>query len=56
MLVINGCGISYEIAFRWMSLYWWQVNIGSGNGLVPSGKKPLPEQMLIQICVTIWYH
>ena len=22
---------------------WWFVNIGSGNGLVPSGNKPLPE-------------
>ena len=27
-----------------------QVNIGSGNGLVPSGNKPLPEPMLTQIC------
>ena len=23
--------------------YWWSVNIGSGNGLVPSGSKPLPD-------------
>ena len=30
--------------------YWWSVNIGSGNGLVPSGNKPLPEPMLTQIC------
>ena len=22
-------------------LHWWSVNIGSGNGLVPSGNKPL---------------
>ena len=29
---------------------WWQVKIGSGNGLVPSGNKPLPELMLTQIC------
>ena len=34
--------------------YWWQVNIGSGNGLVPSGNKPLPEPMLTQIYVAIW--
>ena len=27
-------------------LYWWSVNFGSGNGLVPSGNKPLPEPML----------
>ena len=32
--------------------YWWQmateiwVNIGSGNGLLPDGTKPLPEPML----------
>ena len=26
------------------------VNIGSGNGLVPSGNKPLSEPMLTQIC------
>ena len=27
---------------------WWQiwVNIGSGNGLLPDGTKPLPEPML----------
>ena len=28
--------------------YWWWVNIGSGNGLVPSDNKPLPEPMLTQ--------
>ena len=22
--------------------YWWEVNIGLGYGLVPSGNKPLP--------------
>ena len=26
-------------------LHWWSVNFGSGNGLVPSGNKPLPEPM-----------
>ena len=25
--------------------HWWLVNIGSGDGLVPSGSKPLPEPM-----------
>ena len=29
--------------------YWWQVNIGLGNGLVPSDNKPLPEPMLTQM-------
>ena len=36
--------------FSWLVL---QVNICSGNGLVPSDKKPLPEPMLIRIHVTI---
>ena len=26
--------------------HWWEVNIGSGNGLVPPGTKPLPEPIL----------
>ena len=29
-------------------LHWWSVNIGWGNGWVPSGNKPLPEPMLTQ--------
>ena len=33
-----------------IGLHWCSVNIGSGNGLVPSGNKPLPELMLTQIC------
>ena len=33
---------------------WWEINMGSDNGLVPSGTKPLPEPMLMQICVTLW--
>ena len=32
--------------------HWSSVNIGSGNGLVPSGNKPLLEPMLTQIPVT----
>ena len=32
--------------------HWWWVNIASGNGLVPSGNKPLPEPMLTQIGIT----
>ena len=27
-------------------LHWWQVNIGLGNDLVPSGNKSLPEPVL----------
>ena len=36
--------------------HWWSVNIGSGDGLVPSGKKPLPESMLTEISVAVWRH
>ena len=35
---------------------WTSVNIGSGNGLEPSGGKPLPEPMLAQVSVAIWRH
>ena len=34
---------------------WWYVNIGSGNGLLFSGNKPLFEPMLTQFCV-IWHY
>ena len=32
--------------------HWWLVNVGSGNGLVPLGNKPLPEPLMTQINVT----
>ena len=41
-----------QIAVRrmlWGKTYQWEVNIGSGNDLVPLGNKPLPEAMSIQI-------
>ena len=55
ILVIDGWswGISCENVFV-TGPHWWSVNIGSGNGLVPSGSKPLPVPMLTQIYVTIW--
>ena len=36
--------------------HWWLVNIGSGNGLGPSGSKPLPAPMLTEINFVIWRH
>ena len=30
--------------------------IGSGDGLVPSGNKPLPDPILTHINVAIWHH
>ena len=59
ILVIDGWSISCKIVLKWMPTngpYWWYINIGSGNGLVPSGNKPLPEPMLTQISVAIWCH
>ena len=32
-----------------------KVNAGSGNDLVPSGSKPLPEPMLTDICIAMWH-
>ena len=39
---------SYEIATE---PHWWWVSIGSGNGLVVTGNKPLPQLMMTQIYV-----
>ena len=50
ILVIDGWDISHCPYMNVTGLHWWSVNIGSGNGLVPSGSKPLPEPMLTQIC------
>ena len=32
------------------------VNIGSGNGLLPDGTKPLPEPMLTQVITEVLWH
>ena len=53
MLSIYGWVISFEIALRGLSQDFADVNIGSGDGLVPSGNKPLPEPMLSKISVAI---
>ena len=37
-------------------LHWYWANISLGNGLVPPGNKPLPDQMLTQIYNAIWRH
>ena len=55
-------GTCCEIAFIFNNAtgpHLWDVNIGSGNGLLPSGNKPLPEPMLTQIYVVTrpqWVH
>ena len=35
---------------------WWQVNLGSGNDVVPSGIKSLPEPPMTQFYVGILHH
>ena len=35
---------------------WWDVRIGSGNGLVSPGNKPLPEPVLPKFYNAIWRH
>ena len=51
--VINGWDISCELALRWTSLDLTddEDNIGSGNGWVSSGNKPLPKPMVTHISV-----
>ena len=58
ILQIDILSNSCEITLKWMVLDLTdnQVNIGSGNGLVPDGTKPLPEPMFTQIYVAIYLH
>ena len=57
--MIDGWHIFCEIALRRMSPDLTDdksTGNGSGNGLVPSGNKPLPEPMLTQFSGAIWRH
>ena len=36
--------------------HWWLVSIGSGNGSVPDGTKPLPEPVLTEDFDAVWYY
>ena len=59
IIMIDGWGITCEIALSLMSVDLTddkKVNIGSGNGLVPTGNKPLLDPMLTQISVAILRH
>ena len=56
-LLIGILKSSYDNVLRWMSQDLTDdVNIGSGNGLVPSGNTPLPEPVLTKISNAIWRH
>ena len=49
-VILNTCyGLSYIMQSFSGKYHWWQVNTGSGDGLVPSVKKPLSESMLTHI-------
>ena len=50
------CGWNFNCVICWYRIvnvvimnattpHWWSVNSGAGNGLVPSGTKPLPDPM-----------
>ena len=45
-----------QLAHEWHGILRRKDNISSGNGLVPSGNKPLPGPMLTLIYVAIWRH
>ena len=51
VLIIDDCGISVgnypQVAITWPNC--WKVDIGTGNGLVPSGNGSLAEPMLTQL-------
>ena len=46
----------YEIGLKWVAQNSTDEIIGSGDGLVPKGNKPLPEPMLTGIYVATWRH
>ena len=53
----NGCHeLDMYLQFAIYQRYWWYVNIDSGNGLVPSDNKPLPDPNLTQSYVAKWRH
>ena len=61
-LFSNSKSITTEMAL-WCSAQdinqWYEVklvNIGLGNGLLPSGRKPLPDPVLTQISESVWCH
>ena len=42
----------YEFALMWMrEPHCWKIKISTDNGFVPSGNKPIPENVLTQINV-----
>ena len=51
ILLNGGWGISYKSLGQMPLNFFLMIsNVGSGNGLVPSGNKSLPDPMLTQFC------
>ena len=48
--------ICCEVTWMQQNVINGEINIGSGNGLLPDGTKAFPESMLIQNYVAIWLH
>ena len=60
MFTIDGwgvfCGFAHRRILLDLKLIDDEVNIGLGNGLEPSGIKPLPKPILTKISDTIGYN
>ena len=56
ILVIDGWGISCEIAVRWMSVDLCDDKSTLVEAIRPLGTKPLTEPMLTQFYAAIWHH
>ena len=50
--IFNAIALSKNV----VGSYWWQVNTGSGNDLVPSGNEPLIVSMSTQFYAAIYRH
>ena len=54
MLIANIAASSLSQNFMWPNSP--SISVSSGNDLVSSGKKPLPEPVLTKIHDNMWHH
>ena len=55
-LILIDCLLGYLLwNYPHVSAHTWEVNIGSGKGLMLSGNEPLPEPLMTKIFNAIWY-
>ena len=56
-IIQNSCLATRKIAqVSATESHWWELNNGLGNGLGPSGTKPLPQTLLIKLSDAVWHH